>query len=295
MSEVDNLSDSDWLEIDSSLASTDNDSDSDHDEISSMPRSRRSSVSAGSSREGDVEAWEGFVEDSADEDMSLRETVHPISSAAGHSDPDTADTCIGQDPAEDQRVKDALDQSLISTLSASRSSGHASTTHNSLRDLRLSFPDPLTSSRDDLNRSYEEVSPSDTRGSVPDTTAGADEVSPTPPAPLLLTEDPGSLPTTPEVPHYEVQPHREFVNTGFNVVLYGSTSSIKWSFIQDLLQKGAAVSGLSLTHTSQIVNTSTRWLHFERSIGDHASLIESVAIIDKTDPILTRSEFVRCM
>ena len=67
LSEADSLSDSDWLDISSSKESDDNDSvsskASDHDEVDYGPRSRRSSTSLGSSRDGDVEAWEGFAED----------------------------------------------------------------------------------------------------------------------------------------------------------------------------------------------------------------------------------------
>src|ERR1700720_498273 len=71
MSEADSLSDTDWLDISSSKESDDNDSvssrASDHDETDFGPPSRRSTISIGSSRDGDVEAWEGFAEDSMDE------------------------------------------------------------------------------------------------------------------------------------------------------------------------------------------------------------------------------------
>ncbi|KAG8213017.1 hypothetical protein J3R82DRAFT_11408 [Butyriboletus roseoflavus] len=70
LSELDSHSDSDWLDI----ASTDRDSD-DNDSIYSSretdhedrfrSRSRRSSLSYGSSRDGDVDAWEGLIDDSA--------------------------------------------------------------------------------------------------------------------------------------------------------------------------------------------------------------------------------------
>lgn len=48
-----------------------------------------------------------------------------------------------EDLMEDERVQSALDQSMVSTLNASRSSGSSSRA-----ELRLSFPDPLTSSRE---------------------------------------------------------------------------------------------------------------------------------------------------
>ena len=70
MSEFDSLSDSDWLDI-SSGHSDDNVSissqDSNHGEISSIPHSRRSSISVASSMNSEVEASEGFVSDNSDE------------------------------------------------------------------------------------------------------------------------------------------------------------------------------------------------------------------------------------
>jgi hypothetical protein len=131
--DTDSQSDSDWLDIASTRDSDDDDDGSvgsDHHEISSTTRSRRSSMSTTSSKAGEIEAWEGFVSE-AEEDS-------PVS---GHE----GDTPF-IDPEADRRVKLALDQSLTSTLSGSRTNSHSSSL---VRDLRLSFPDPLTSSRED--------------------------------------------------------------------------------------------------------------------------------------------------
>ena len=67
-SDVDSLSDSDWQEIASNRASDDEDGFvSDHDGTLSLPpSSRRSSISLGSSRGGDVDAWEGIADHDAD-------------------------------------------------------------------------------------------------------------------------------------------------------------------------------------------------------------------------------------
>ncbi|EEB91377.1 hypothetical protein MPER_10268 [Moniliophthora perniciosa FA553] len=142
MSDFDTFSDSDWLDVASSRES-DIDSlsnpDSDRVDVASTSLSRRSSFSSGSSRDGDVDAWEGFVEDTPEEATIRDIGDHPSSLESRDRHPTEAH----EDSAEERRVLDGLEQSLISTLSASRSSSHDSTVHNSLRDLRLSFPDAL--------------------------------------------------------------------------------------------------------------------------------------------------------
>ncbi|KAJ7475826.1 hypothetical protein FB451DRAFT_1244902 [Mycena latifolia] len=163
MSEVDSLSDSEWLEISSNQGS-DNDSlssrDSDHDDLASMPPSRRSSISIGSSVDGEIDAWEGFADNTPEELGAGPDPVVTAFATAGLIGPRRMLDSQGQ-LSEEQFVTAALEQSLVGTLSASHSSGVSSTVHNSLRDLRLSFPDPITSSRDELNRSYEAVSSTD--------------------------------------------------------------------------------------------------------------------------------------
>ena len=67
-SEVDSLSDSDWLDISSSRESDDLDSDCSRESYAGGdgPRSRRSSSSNGSIRDAEVDAWEGLVEDAVE-------------------------------------------------------------------------------------------------------------------------------------------------------------------------------------------------------------------------------------
>ncbi|RDB26057.1 hypothetical protein Hypma_006543 [Hypsizygus marmoreus] len=297
MSELDSLSDSDWLDISSSRESDDNDSiisgDSDRDDVGFMPLSRRSSVSVGSSREGDVEAWEGFVDDSGDEEARLSELGMAVTAptAAIEESASTTPAAVVTDEhdlAEEQRVKEALDQSMISTLSASRSG--STTTHNSLRDLRLSFPDPLTSSHSELNRSYDDVSPSETTSTATDiATDGVIDVD-NPfnelPAEPLCKEDPGSFITTPEITKHGVQVYSGDSKAEFEVVLYGSPSPIKWTFVQELLRKAVTASGRTLTSTTVCANNSTRYLHLERQIDDSLSISEFIPVHDRTDNVM---------
>ncbi|KAJ7284970.1 hypothetical protein C8J57DRAFT_1052593 [Mycena rebaudengoi] len=244
MSEFDNLSDSEWLEV-SSNQESDNDSlssrDSDHD--ASMPLSRRSSISS-SSLDGEIQAWEGFADDPVDDTDTRADPVLPALSAAEHAGPRRMLDSEGR-VSEEQFVTAALDQSLVSTLSASRSSslGVPSTVHSSLRDLRLSFPDPITSSRDELIRSYEALSSAETHST-------SDDECDSPIAAVLPGVDPRDedrqLPDDLDlIVHMgALSASRWFGPKTLNcdVVLYGSTSSRSRDFVQRLFSI-LAVSG----------------------------------------------------
>lgn len=274
MSEVDNASDSDWLDIANGHESDFNDSlssqDSDRDELNSRPHSRRSSISMGSSKDSEVEAWEGFVDDSEDEAAAFPPAFIP-------------DIDNDQDPAEDQRVKDALDQSLMGTLSASRSSaGHSSSAHTSIRDLRLSFPDPLTSSRDELNRSYEDVSPSEM------TFSDADDLEMTPPTIGPLPRD---LSVTPEVQRREAPLPKPTTENGLDIVLYGYSSQIKWSFVEDLVRKAAIASGHTLLTSLENGNDLVQTLRLEKQIRDAPNFYDAITVYDRTNDFLPSEAF----
>ena len=276
MSEIDSLSDSDWLDISSGRDSDDNDSlssqDSDHEEISSLPLSRRSSISNGSSMNGEVEAWEGFVSDNGDEvapdphtEAVLGMYHVPLHSALEAEPitvgfiPDINDhsTIAPEVDEEDRKVRDALDQSFVGTLSASRSStsgGHTSSTHTSIHDLRLSFPDPLTSSHDELNTSYHAVS--STERSTTPSTENDDTQEPitVSMASSSLSEDPGIITTTPEVRYPEGQQQHLIESeekSELEIVLYGASSEFKLQFIQELVRKAAENSGRVLVNSLQ--------------------------------------------
>ncbi|TFK28109.1 hypothetical protein FA15DRAFT_585009 [Coprinopsis marcescibilis] len=295
MSELDSLSDSDWLDIASGHGSEDNDSISSHEsdrDINSRPHSRRSSISLGSSRDGDIEAWEGFAYDSGDEMAPIASGMYPTPlSNMGSADSQRMpldlipDIETEQDRAEDERVKEALDQSLIGTLSASRTStssaqnASAQASVPSIRDLRLSFPDPLNSSRDELNRSYEDVSPSEGTLAHPDTAElEAGGTSPD------LSLDPG-LPSSPTVRSQEGDEcHAESSGKpDFEIYLYGSSTEQKWEFVQDLLQKYADGSGQFLSRPLDSGNGLVQTVVLENDDEDCKSLINIVRVYDRTE------------
>ncbi|KAG6813915.1 hypothetical protein H0H92_005764 [Tricholoma furcatifolium] len=287
VSEVDSLSDSDWLDLSSNRESDDNDSvmsgDSDAEDAGVMRLSRRSSISIGSSRDGDVDAWEGFVEESGDEGAQGFVPAHAMPLLTAVSLDETAliasQTTVGatDDPSEDQRVKAALDQSMISTLSSSRSS--TASAHASLRDLRLSFPDPLTSSQNELNRSYEKVTSSDitvnTKDPV-DNIATIDNV-PADVDPGHCEEDPGLSSTTPAVTEQAFEENKD----SFDVMLYGSSSSNKWSFISALLEKVALASDHILTEVPRPLQPIRCFCIQHKSI-DLLPVAHFISIYDRT-------------
>jgi hypothetical protein len=305
ISEIDSLSDFDWLDVSSGRESDDNhsvSSTSNADEHDGLPHSRRSSVSTGSSRDGDVEAWEGFVDDSADETGPVDQVVLCVSA----NQPSTAGVLqatsvrhVGaagtdSDVVEEQRVKDALDQSMVSTLSASRSSTmsssvHPSTPHASLRDLRLSFPDPLTSSRDDVHESYEETSPSDATFFASD---DEDALAPCQlDSPVPQTEDTGSLPT-PVPPRSEYAADPTPSTSYLDIVLYGSSSSSKWDFIDVIMKKIADCAQGDLILSHKITAGYSRSLCVrDMKMCEGSSLV--VSVIDRTDSSTRRSNAVR--
>ncbi|TFK72887.1 hypothetical protein BDN72DRAFT_855108 [Pluteus cervinus] len=290
ISEFDSLSDSDWLDISSGHNSDDNESvsshEGDHINPTSIPPSRRSSISLGSSRDGDVEAWEGFVE-SADEAAPAVEPVYTVALGA-----DGSNLVVGPvqevevDPAEDQRVKEALDQSMVSTLGASRTgSGGGTPSHSSIRDLRLSFPDPLNSSHNELNGSYDTVLTSE---------APQEPEAPT----MIITEleepavkepvpEPASFPS-PSPQHEDQQ--LVLADVQFDVFLYGAGSDIKWSFVQDLVRVGLPSPSGDAVNKVQAINDYTKGIHIERPINGFATLIDTIAIHDRTDESVCHSE-----
>lgn len=284
LSEADSLSDSDWLDISSSKESDDNDSvsskASDRDEVDYGPRSRRSSTSLGSSRDGDIEAWEGFAEDSADElaphddltGLSIPPTLPPaLHSTAGGPDDALA---ISSDLVADQCIKATLDQSTTGTLSASRTSslaGHASTAQNSIRDLKLSFPDPLTSSRDELNTTYDDTAPSET-------TSEGDIAPPS----TTHAVDPGPSPT-PEVLNIVISNGRSHVViSDLEIVLYGIPAVARWLVVDDILEKAALGAGLTLTPFPKSSQRDSRLLHINGNHGTNNSFPNVVTVIDRT-------------
>jgi hypothetical protein len=159
MSDIESLSDSEWLDLDL-LSSGDNDdglSDGDSELMRTRSPSRSSSTCIEDSDASDIEAWEGLIDFSASEAQSggVDQTFPPpIASQCKHTidaaSIGTSATSLSSpdNEGDDERIRHGLDQSMVSTLSSSRSSWTSSGTTTGPRDLRLSFPDPLTSSKE---------------------------------------------------------------------------------------------------------------------------------------------------
>ncbi|EIN04837.1 hypothetical protein PUNSTDRAFT_138036 [Punctularia strigosozonata HHB-11173 SS5] len=161
--DVEYSSDSEWLDISSNnetgsdletdLSDLDPEMESDRDRYlnTSRPLSRMSLASSSVDSER-VDRWEGLVDDRLEMNDVATERKAP-----SNEHPVPCEPAVDQrqyEDVEDQRVKQALDQSMISTLSSRPHSLHSSlndlrSSRSSARssDLRLSFPDPLTSSR----------------------------------------------------------------------------------------------------------------------------------------------------
>ncbi|TFY66580.1 hypothetical protein EVG20_g4507 [Dentipellis fragilis] len=283
LSEVESMSDSDWLDI-SSRASEDNDSislaESDREEVFQHPLSRRSISSHSSSRGDDVEAWEGLVEDTDAESLPSNAPALPAAAETGT----TPVHDLATDRLfEEQRVKEALDQSMISTLSGSRGgslSGSMHAPHSRFhQDLRLSFPDPLTSSRDELNRSYEDVSPVVGTHSESDLESPLQDIARGP-----LPEDPGRSSTP------EVQLDMQQVG-GFEVYLYGNSYADKWKFVETLLEKLALGAGKVLSPRDvQSSHSTLYWLNVEGN-PHQLSLGHGVLVVDRTESSIELKSF----
>ncbi|KAI9512040.1 hypothetical protein F5148DRAFT_1165810 [Russula earlei] len=267
LSELDSISDSDWLDI---SASEDAGSigilESDRDEGEDRPFSRRSYSSRSSSRDGDVDIWEGLVESTDDEapeeppEFSLRPSPLSMSTYAA----------VDGYSAEERRVEDALNQSMISTLSTSRASsmsasGTANHPPTRPRDLRLSFPDPLSGSKDDLLRSHEEPCSSPTTVDAPQ---------------LSELSDDEELPQTPlSSPSFLLK----LPTVEFEIYLYGTPPEHKWSIVESLLEKWGATSNCTVSKRHpQSQNTSLYWLHTKGNLH-RLSLGSAVSVIDNTD------------
>ena len=324
MSEFDSLSDSEWLDISSGRDSEDDNvsissQGSNHEEISSIPHSRRSSISVASSMNSEVEAWEGFVSENGDEvapeahleavigmyPVPLPSALEPEPITAGFipdidqfsaATPEVADE-------EDRRVKDALDQSFIGTLSASRSSntgGHFASTHTSINDLRLSFPDPLTSSHNnELSASYQAVSSEESSDSQRSDNDDTHELTIASTISLSPSEDPGLTASTPEVRCHGDQ--QRFIESDeksqLEIVLYGASSEIKWHFIQELVQKAAGNAGRVLVnplHSGAESDQVQTIRLYKDTNAFQAPFFSSVTVHDRTgDALPPKFELVR--
>ena len=268
MSEFDSLSDSDWLEVMSSGHESDGafSHESDHDDLSSRGLSRRSSFSNAA---GEVDAWEGMLSDvgtDAEADTAASGTYPSSLPLVAQSAQPFAGP-HGDD--DDERVREALDQSFVGTLSGSRTmatsavSSATSSTH-SVHDLKLSFPDPLSSPRDELNRSYEAILPEDTK--LPLIPESDSEQQP---------HDPGQTLPTPVVQAHSAE---------LEIYLYGSSHPLKWTFVQDLVHKAASFAGYRLTNGLLTDDEAySQALYFAKENDSHLDFFDLVTVHDKTN------------
>ena len=284
LSELESLSDSDWLDIASSRASEDNDSlagfeDSDRDDLDGRPASRHSFASHASERDEPVDAWEGLIDDASDLETPLPLPAEDALTSPFGPQPRSSSP-LADDDAEDERVKAGLEQSMMSTLSSSRSNSLANSVQTSMvsstRALRLSFPDPTTSPIESLNASFEQLTRSDIRAHEPDATAQEHAE--------LSAADPG-LQSTPEVPEDKEEQQvyaSSFVKPDLSIVLYGSSPLAKHSLVQMLLDKWALSHGLVLT---QRIDESARVVShvYETEEPEHGKPISRrICVMDKT-------------
>jgi hypothetical protein len=157
---------------------------------------------------------------------------------------------------EDIREREALEQSMVSTLSTSRNgslSASASTSAARSRSVRLSleYPDPLSPSRcDELNRSYDNVQVDD---------APSSSLSPSFSSPTYgdldgiktdAAEDPGQA-----VSHVVREPRPDF-----QIVLYGSQHCYKFSLVEALLTKLAEGSSLLLSKRQPLASNVSSYI-----------------------------------
>ncbi|PPR03899.1 hypothetical protein CVT24_008091 [Panaeolus cyanescens] len=302
MADLDTFSDSDWLNVSSDRSDRDSDlsftdHESDHDEISSnATRSRRSSVSEQSSLNGENDFWVGATSDIEDvAGINGMYTVPSQPSVEAEQHPTVDLGPLNPNPSlaeEDERVREALDQSFVGTLSGSRSgtSGPQST-HTSIRDLRLSFPDPLTSSRNELNRSYEAISsPTESSHNSSDDISENQDRQPDIPItnpPSYTLQDPGLFSITPAVQRHEVfkqELEQSQSRAELDIILYGKSSEIKWKFVQDLIQKAASASGhLCLNNLRNDAGENVQILRLIKKSQHFAPFFNTITVYDRTD------------
>ena len=242
--------------------------ESDRDEAEDRPLSRRLLLYTAVVRapgDGDVDIWEGLVETTDDEALEEPPEFPLRPSPLSQSSFSLTDV----HSAEERRVEDALNQSMVSTLSTSRASSESAsgiTNHppSRARDLRLSFPDPLSGSKDDLLRSHEVLCSSPTTVDPPQLSELSDD------------EEPPNTPIS--SPSYLKLPTAEF-----EIYLYGTPPQRKWSIIESLLEKwGDALNFTVSKRHSQYKYTSTYWLHPKGNLH-RLSLGYAVSVIDNTE------------
>ena len=191
---------------------------------------------------------------------------------------------------EEQKVKEALDQSMVSTLSTSRSGSFGRSSMTSPRprkDIRLSFPDPIASTTDDIRRSYNELDATATRRSRSRRDShddqGAAEAAPESESIIDL-----GVSSTQELSPRDTIPS-EIVNAAdLFIVLYGFSISDKLNFVDNLLRSHSRGSGLDLVEDTRVQPPCAQVLAIRelRSPAKFSGIPSRIiTIIDKTQSL----------
>ena len=275
------------LDTDFSEPSEDENESTDYNHSYGASLSRQPSSSHLSSRDNDA-AGPWIDPHPTDDDEPLD---HPflLPSDSGNNLAEEAPP-VEEDNLEDQKVKEALDQSMVSTLSTSRSEsfGRSSVTSPRPRkDIRLSFPDPIASTTDDIRRSYEELDASATRRSRSRRNSHDDQGA-AEPAPESESITDLGVSSTQELSPRDSIPS-EIVNAAdLFIVLYGFSINGKLNLVDKLLRSHSIGSGLNLVDTIQIQPPCSQVLAIRelRSPEEFSGIPPRViTVIDKTQSL----------
>lgn len=138
---------------------------------------------------------------------------------------------------DDDRVSVALNSSVVGTLRASRTRSASSSLHASLTEsqskLRLSFPDPLTSSKDEI------VDESDPRPLLKDQNNIDDPYTSSVSSSFTDIEGPATLEASEKSDKSAVstnyQPIPIYASCILSIIIYGSASSSRWQIVDKVL------------------------------------------------------------
>ncbi|KAI5122290.1 hypothetical protein M0805_002369 [Coniferiporia weirii] len=255
--------DSEWTQI----SGTEDDSDFPHHAAApDRPLSRAGTIDG--SIDGDV--WEGPADGIHCSDELTDETrlvPRVATDEAAERDAQSLSTSVASRIDEDNRINDALNCSVMGTLRASRVRSVTSSLHASLTDsqsrLRLSFPDPLVSSRDDLS------SGSAPRAGAVTPTSSTDEYCEN------FTEEASSSFADVEAPTLVVSEMSDEHASAplipvpasciLSLVLYGSASLSKWHIAERVMALALQYDGETPLF---IEEGTTRCYYFDSSVKD---------------------------
>ncbi|TDL25866.1 hypothetical protein BD410DRAFT_784901 [Rickenella mellea] len=191
---------------------------------------------------------------------------------------------------DDRQMMAALDNSLSGTLECARTRPSACTPDGSMMEsqskLRLSFPDPLFRSTEDISRSYETVkTPRKKATSLPDSSVDALSTD----TPMSASMDTGLSPTpdvadsvAEETPQNSI--HSDF-SLCFSISLYGFHQKSCWDIAEKLLELAFPADDVAMFSED---NEHTR-IYRVHSIRPSVALWRHVKIINRPLPNIDQS------